>query len=440
MTGRVKKGDKFTGQKYSFIIENTDAKRGGNGGVYDVKIIDSKYDFPVVVKFFEYDNKKGELVNKRYKRFVNEIEIVKAYQTKLSGLIEILDNNCPNNINDTKCKAWYLMRKAVPFKLNNRKDIKLKIKDMISLAKIIMSLHNENLAHRDIKPENILFLDGEIKLGDFGLVWCDIQDRITDYNERVGPYRILPPELEHIDIKAKLDFRCSDVYLFAKVLWMYIKCDNIGFRGQYARKERQIYIDKDEFGVTTLEPLHKLMECATLDDMNKRITIEECVNYLELQLNILDNKIEEAKVNKLCNNEKCYEFINSTSPDKLIYTDSMKIYSYIDRICDISKVFIQYINDLSLPEQQLKINKFTHSSNGIGTFYIFINGQKVKEYFFKVRYMEFLNNKMNDDTDVHVYLDEFEEVEKPYSIYGGAILEEMRRVKITNNYILIFKA
>lgn len=81
------------------------------------------------------------------------------------------------------------MRKAVPFKLNNRKDIKLKLKDMISLAKIIMSLHNENLAHRDIKPENILFLDGEIKLGDFGLVWCDIQDRITDYNERVGPYR-----------------------------------------------------------------------------------------------------------------------------------------------------------------------------------------------------------------------------------------------------------
>lgn len=39
----------------------------------------------------------------------------------------------------------------------------------------------------------------------------------------------MPPELENVQTDLDLDFRPSDVYLFAKVLWMTLKGDNIGF-------------------------------------------------------------------------------------------------------------------------------------------------------------------------------------------------------------------
>ena len=51
---------------------------------------------------------------------------------------------------------------------------------------------------------------------------------------------------------------------------MTLKGDNIGFRGQYQRGDVQIFLNKENFGdVITLEPIHKLIEQATFEDMNK---------------------------------------------------------------------------------------------------------------------------------------------------------------------------
>lgn len=115
-----------------------------------------------------------------------------------------------------------------------------------------------------------MILDDRLVLSDFGLYWGIEEERLTEFNERIGPYKIMPPELENVQTDLDLDFRPSDVYLFAKVLWMTLKGDNIGFRGQYQRGDVQIFLNKEVFGdVITLEPIHKLIEQATFEDMNK---------------------------------------------------------------------------------------------------------------------------------------------------------------------------
>lgn len=132
---------------------------------------------------------------------------------------------------------------------------------MLQLARIIKCIHERNRAHRDIKPENRLVLDDRLVLSDFGLYWGIEEERLTELDERIGPYKIMPPELENVQTDLNLDFRPSDVYLFAKVLWMTLKGDNIGFRGQYQRGDSQIFLNKVKFGnVITLEPIHRLMQ------------------------------------------------------------------------------------------------------------------------------------------------------------------------------------
>ena len=59
-------------------------------------------------------------------------------------------------------------------------------------------------------------------------------------------------------------------------------------------------LNKEVFGdVITLEPIHKLIEQATFEDMNQRISIHQCIDYLELQRNLLDERELELLSNEL---------------------------------------------------------------------------------------------------------------------------------------------
>lgn len=219
---------KYEGDIYSFYKKKRLGK-GGNGAVYDIEI--EGIGYPVVAKFFEYDGDDKEM---RYERFKREIKFAHTMKTN-DGIMPVIDQNCPPNIPKSKDEAWFLMPRALPYKANRRKNMIGKLDDMLRLARIIETLHQRGYAHRDIKPENILILNGKLMLSDYGLVWGDDENRLTEMNEKIGPYKILPPELEHVTIESAIDFRKSDVYLFAKILWMTIKEDNIGFRGQYNR-------------------------------------------------------------------------------------------------------------------------------------------------------------------------------------------------------------
>ena len=59
-------------------------------------------------------------------------------------------------------------------------------------------------------------------------------------------------------------------------------------------------MNKDDYdNVITFEPIHKLMEESTFEEMGKRISIQKCIEYLELQRKILDERECELLSNEL---------------------------------------------------------------------------------------------------------------------------------------------
>lgn len=382
MSGRI-----YKGERYSFTRYEKRLGKGGNGAVYDVKLEENEViKFPVVAKFFEYEGPNKE---KRYARFRKEIHALQDLNG-IEGIIDIIDMQCPEGTPQSKNEAWYLMPKAKVYRVNQKKDIYYKITDMLQLAHIIQNIHKKEGAHRDIKPENILILNDKIVLSDFGLYWNVREDRLTVTNERVGPYKIMPPELENVQDDLEIDFRPADVYLFAKVLWMTLKEDAIGFRGQYQRGDAQIYLNKEKYeNVVTLEPIHKLMEEATFDEMRKRISIAKCIEYLELQCKIMiePKSISKGKIDQLQYEEYSKRVIANNEPDEVSYTDKNIISDMLKGIISLADFYIESIE--TNRREQIQITDIVAEQRDSCKLLLYIDGNKIKEYLLNIKVMRY---------------------------------------------------
>lgn len=216
-------------------------------------------------------------------------------------------------------------------------------------------------------------------------------------------------------------FCASDVYLFAKVLWMTLKGDNIGFRGQYQRGDVQIFLNKENFGdVITLEPIHKLIEQATFEDMNKRISIHQCIDYLELQCNLLDERERELLSNELISrllyDEHSKMIIERTKPDELIYEDKGTIFSMLRGVIPISKIMVKSLND-EQKAKQIQLTDFQVGSGGICKMLYFNNGIKVKEYIMEINKMTYSHLNL----DIVLELNDIDSVDKEYVAYSETV-------------------
>ena len=73
----------------------------------------------------------------------------------------------------------------------------------------LASLHQAGMVHRDVKPANCLFVDGQLKLADFGLV-TEANPQVS----RLGTLKYMPPD-GHMDARA-------DVYAAGLVIYEMI--------------------------------------------------------------------------------------------------------------------------------------------------------------------------------------------------------------------------
>ena len=340
----VREGEIYEGKKYKFRL-GTKIGSGGNGEVYEVKVLNDSTLGDCVVKFLYKDRWKGIKREIRYARFLKEIETVLELQEDIEGIMKILDYYCPHEIQDNK-NVWYLMHKAESFRSFSRKN-KLKIREklsyLIDLSDILYKLHSKEYSHRDIKVDNLLIIDGKLLLSDFGLVWNIYDNKITMDGERLGPINIGPPELESRDSRIN-DFRAADVYLFSKVTWEVLTDDFWGFRGSYIRSNSQFYLDPLKYGISTFEPIHQLMEQATKIKLQERIPIESCKEFLKEQLLIINNE-DKDKEQQFRFSELQKEVLNEYIPNEVIYSDFEVIYNILKKFLPISNVVIDIINE-----------------------------------------------------------------------------------------------
>lgn len=423
----------YTGEQYSFY-KGGEVGSGGNGTVYDITLSESKeqhVDYPLVVKFFEYD---GRDKDKRYSRFKNEV-VALGTLNGIDGIIEIIDKYLPENTPEQKDEAWYLMPKAKEYQFGKSRSIYRKIDDMLSLAYTLQKIHNMKLAHRDIKPGNVLILNGKLVLSDFGLIWGVNDERLTERNERIGPYKIMPPEFEHVQVDSNLDFRPSDVYLFAKVLWMNLKNDNIGFRGCYNRGDDQIYLDKSQCGARTLEPIHKLIEEATCEDMNQRITINKCIEYLLLQMQIIrePQSLSEEFLGQLQYAEESKRMVATTNPDEYVYEDKVKIYKMLQGFIDKADVYVKRLGGSE--KKKIRVTNCRLLSEGIFQFLNFLSGKIVNEYLVNIKKIVYVIN----DGSIMIELEDVTNQKSGYTPFGRKGMVSFKEYFSANEQIIISK-
>lgn len=309
---------------------------GGNGKVFLIDIIDQQGDISddaqYVVKILSVPNLSSDKQEKRKLRFQKEIDFVMKYYKQIKGIIPVYDSFLNNpNANDN-C-YWYLMPKCDKYQYHE-KPCQIRLEEMQVVGKTIRELHRRGIAHRDIKPSNLLLYRNQVCLTDFGLLWNEHdQDSLTGAKEVIGPNLISPPETGKTELIEGYSYYAFDVYLFAKTVWIILTGNSRGFHEEYRREVDDIYLKKDILKIgATLEPLHQMMEQATLHEYGKRIDVNKCLSYIEKQLEIANNKCSQEEINEFAYLESVKELQNKTEPDSNVYENSDIIFQILQSL------------------------------------------------------------------------------------------------------------
>lgn len=309
---------------------------GGNGKVFSVDVVSAEKQLAeserVVIKIFSPRFCSKKEWEKREKRFEKEIRFVCKIQNEIDGIIPIYDAFC--FLEKRGDFVWYVMPEASEYNFEEIDSTEQKLKDMRVVGDCIVQLHKKGFAHRDIKPRNLLVYNNRVCLSDFGLVWNmnDSEEHITDLHDTMGPMAIRPPELRNIENPEGTDYKKSDVYLFAKTVWIVLTGEKRGFHEEYRRSKEYVYLDKKKLQVETAEPLHEMMETATRHYWWDRIDMDACVRHIDDQLNIIANRVSDLDLGKWKYDETVKGMYETISPDVQIYQDVKSVLEILERM------------------------------------------------------------------------------------------------------------
>ena len=330
-TNMPKEGEIIHGKYGEYVLCN-ELGHGGNGFVFDIRIIENNYSvyqstqrYVIKILILKKTRRTDEKEKRRI-RFQREITAVRQVGNQKLDILPILDSYL--DVANSRYE-WYVMPKAKECKYLWHIESIIKLKYLRKLGETLSKLHKMGVYHRDIKPENILFYNNRLCLSDFGLVWTIQEDNhITGNLEAVGPARIRPPEMEYNieKVKEDIDFQKVDAYLFVKTIWIILTGNRNGFRGEYNRADLRIYLNKNHLKLgRTVESLHRMMELATVHCNQDRITIEECLEYIDQQISIADGSIASNILDSLVYDENLSEIKNQIVTDAKLYYKPEKI-------------------------------------------------------------------------------------------------------------------
>ncbi|WP_099363589.1 serine/threonine-protein kinase [Fredinandcohnia onubensis] len=191
---------------YVLINEDEDLQQIGEGGFAIVYL--RRSDKKVLKKLQdEYIANPG--IRSRFKR---EYEITKSLQD-IPGVIKLYDFDENKMLYEME-KGEFTLSKYV---IENKLSIEEKRRIALQVLRIMAIIHGRNIIHRDLSPSNILFVNGEIKITDFGLGknFEDIHSHQTLHTNAFGQFYYCSPEQMYA---LKDGDKKSDVFSLGKVI------------------------------------------------------------------------------------------------------------------------------------------------------------------------------------------------------------------------------
>jgi serine/threonine protein kinase len=259
------------GWKYS---SNDRIGSGGQGTVF--RAINDSYKGEYALKYFDFRGKRGEMKKKAKERFKKELLI--PNNISHPNIIKFVDGGKDTTdryyivmeLADKNLNDWIAERE---YTLDEKIELFTKILDGVEA----LHTHDPPVYHRDLKPANILFVNGEVKISDFGIAFIlDENERYSNTRERVGSYFWMPPgaELGRDDTPSPI----FDCYSLGKILYFLLSDGKILFREYFEKPQYFLpYLHLDPRYMCFKE----IFERTCTDDPRDRLDIDGIREFLE---------------------------------------------------------------------------------------------------------------------------------------------------------------